>query len=87
MASDIKKKIDLVDFHSHILPGADHGSDSIDTTLFQLNSAMACGIDRIIATPHFYPNIHTVEDFLTRRNASYEALMTHLNSNFPKITN
>ena len=85
MASNIKMKMDLVDFHSHILPGADHGSDSIDTTLFQLNSAMVCGIDRIIATPHFYPNIHTVEDFLSRRNSSYEALMPHLNASFPKI--
>ena len=82
MASNIKMKMDLVDFHSHILPGADHGSDSIDTTLFQLNSAMACGIDRIIATPHFYPNIHTVEDFLSRRNSSYDCICRKPNCSY-----
>ena len=33
------KKIDLVDFHSHILPRADHGSDSVETSLKQLKLA------------------------------------------------
>lgn len=46
--------IDLsLDYHAHILPGCDHGSDSIETSLKQLGMASAVGIKTICATPHF----------------------------------
>ena len=80
-----KKQFGIVDFHAHILPTADHGSDSVETTLFQLKSAIEHGIDRIIATPHFYPNGHTVESFLNRRSAAYKLLLPHLTSDLPEI--
>ena len=44
---------DVVDFHTHILPGADHGSDSVETTLRQLEFARDAGVKRLIATSHF----------------------------------
>lgn len=56
-----------IDFHCHILPGADHGSDSTATSLDQLTEAAAQGISRLVATPHFYPHRHRVDDFLHRR--------------------
>lgn len=65
----------LPDFHAHILPGADHGSDSVATSLAQLRLAKAAGIDRIFATSHYYPHVESVAEFLTRRNAAYRALM------------
>ena len=63
-----------VDFHSHILPGVDHGSSSIEMSLGQLRLANEHGVDRIIATSHFYPNVHSVDGFLRRRNKAYERL-------------
>ena len=42
----------MTDFHAHILPGADHGSDGMETSLTQLALAEAAGVDTIIATPH-----------------------------------
>ena len=69
----ISKK-DIVDFHSHILPEADHGSDSVETSLFQVECAVRHGITKIIATPHFYPHQHTVDDFIERRNNAYSRL-------------
>lgn len=75
----------ILDFHAHVLPTADHGSDSIETTLFQLESAGRCGVERIIATPHFYPNAHSVDSFLERRNQAYKLLEPHLNDSTPKI--
>ena len=63
------KDIDIIDFHSHILPGADHGSSSVETSLAQLNSAKNAGVTRLIATPHFYPHRHTLEKFLARNNS------------------
>jgi protein-tyrosine phosphatase len=72
-------KIVPVDFHAHILPGADHGSTSLETSLCQLKMAREHGIDRIIAAPHFYPTVHSTESFLDRRNKAYEILMSEHN--------
>ena len=41
------------DFHSHILPGADDGSDSMEETMHMLNMAYGQGIREIAATPHY----------------------------------
>ena len=60
----MKLNKDLVDFHAHILPEADHGSSSLEMSLWQLASAKRYGVTRIIATPHFYPHVHTVESLL-----------------------
>ena len=68
----------IIDFHSHVLPGADHGSSSLETTLFQIESAYKSGVRRIIATPHFYPHKHDINAFIERRNTSYEKLLPHL---------
>lgn len=78
-------KLDIVDFHSHILPRADHGSNSLDTSLKQLRFASLAGVKRIVATPHFYPHRHTLRAFLDRREESYYKLKSHLTEDMPKI--
>jgi len=77
--------LDIPDFHAHILPGADHGSSSTKTSLMQLKLAANAGIKRIIATPHFYPNSHTVKDFLAVREASYLRLKSRADADMPQI--
>ena len=48
--------IDLtLDYHAHILPRCDHGSDGVETSLRQLAMAAEAGIRTVCATPHFYP--------------------------------
>lgn len=44
----------MIDIHSHILPGIDDGSKSMDETLKMLKIAELDGVKTIIATPHFY---------------------------------
>lgn len=56
-----------IDFHAHILPRADHGSDGLDTSLYQLASAAEVGVSVVVASAHFYPERHSLEEFLTRR--------------------
>lgn len=68
--------VDICDFHSHILPKADHGSTSVEQTKKQLQLANRYGISRIIATPHFYPHRDTVESFLERRDSSFKLMRT-----------
>lgn len=76
----------IIDFHAHVLPGADHGSSSLETTLFQLSSAKEHSVKHVIATPHFYPQSHTVDDFLSLRDAAYEKLLPSLDATLPKVT-
>jgi len=69
----------IIDFHTHILPNADHGSDSLETSLKQLELSEKVPIDTFIATSHFYPHRHRVNDFLKRRDESYSLLSSHTN--------
>lgn len=64
----------LTDFHSHILPGIDDGSDSVETSLAMLRMQAEQGIRRVIATPHFYPRYDSPEEFLDRRDRAEELL-------------
>ena len=75
----------LVDFHSHILPKADHGSDSIDVSLTQLNLARKYGVKDIIATPHFYANKINVDRFVELRDKSYRSLIDSVKIEIPTI--
>ena len=65
----------VIDFHTHILPKADHGSDCVETSAIQLSYAKAAQIDGIIATSHFYPHRHEALAFVKRRNDAYARLV------------
>lgn len=71
----------IIDFHAHILPKADHGSDSVETSLAQIELSKSAGIDVIVATPHFYPHKHSLEKFLERRNSAFDVLMQNTDAN------
>lgn len=43
----------MIDMHSHILPGIDDGSESIDESLEILKKMSSLGFHAIIATPHY----------------------------------
>ncbi len=64
----------MIDFHAHVLPKADHGSRRLETSVQQLKQAKEVGIDTIVATPHFYFQRDTVEEFLLRRDITYKQL-------------
>ncbi len=65
----------VIDFHSHVLPGIDDGSSSVEESLALLRLQASQGIGCTVATPHFYPRHQKMEDFLRHRQASYEHLM------------
>ena len=75
----------LCDFHSHILPNADHGSDSVEVSLKQIEFAKKYGITRILATPHFYPHADSLERFLARRDRAYKELISSLEDDSVEI--
>lgn len=57
----------VIDFHSHILPGVDDGSHSVEESIALLRMEAEQGIGHVVATPHFYPQHDTPERFLKRR--------------------
>lgn len=57
----------MTDFHSHILPGIDDGSKSINESLWMLEESKKQDVDIVVATPHFYPWLHNPEIFLENR--------------------
>lgn len=63
-----------VDWHSHILPGIDDGSQSVEESLSLLEMEAAQGINRVIATPHFYAHHDRPERFLENRQEAADRL-------------
>ena len=74
-----------IDFHAHILPGADHGSDGLATSLRQVALAREAGIDLLIATPHFYPHLESPWAFLERRAETWACLREALPADAPQL--
>ena len=79
-------KIDLtLDYHAHVLPGCDHGSDSVETSRKQLAMAAAARVRTVCATPHFYPHKESIPSFLQRREASARLLRENLTADAPQL--
>ena len=67
----------LTEYHCHILPGIDDGSDSVDTSLKMVEMMKAQGVERIVATPHFYAHREkSIDDYLKKRTRAYDELMS-----------
>lgn len=65
----------FTDFHSHILPGVDDGSRSVEQSLTMLRMEKDQGIGRVVATPHFYPQRDNPEAFFERRERAAQVLL------------
>lgn len=64
----------MIDFHSHILPNMDDGSESIQISLGILRTSFAQGVDTILATSHYYADEEYPDSFLQRRKDRLEEL-------------
>ncbi len=79
------QNIFTVDFHSHIIPGADHGCHSKEEFESQMKLYRNAGIDAVVATPHFYPNQHSISGFLSTVDASYAENCVSCTDKTPRI--
>ena len=57
----------MIDFHTHILPKMDDGSKSTEESIAMLKMQAEQGIRWVVATPHFYAEPESPQDFLQRR--------------------
>lgn len=58
----------MIDLHSHILPGFDDGSESLDESIRMAEAAVADGVRIVVATPHVR------DDYPTRAADMIEAV-------------
>ena len=67
----------IIDFHSHVLPGIDDGSRNIDESVKLLDMELEQGVTTVVATPHFYAQEVSVNHFLYRRKKAFEETIEH----------
>ena len=66
------------DYHSHILPGLDDGAGDITESILMLRELYRQGVQRVYATPHFYADRESPEEFIRRREAAYTRIAPFL---------
>ena len=74
----------IVDFHTHVLPGIDDGSASVEESLALLRMEAEQGVRHVVATPHFYAQVDAPKPFLERRAAAVSMLREAMKA-FPEL--
>ena len=64
----------FIDIHSHILPNVDDGANSIEESIELLKQEKANGVDAVICTPHFYPEIFSLDEHLKNSADAFNSL-------------
>ncbi len=75
----------MIDWHSHILPGIDDGSQHLADSLTMMEQMADQGVTTVIATPHFCANRESVEEFLRRRQEARQRLEAQLPDGAPRL--
>jgi protein-tyrosine phosphatase len=67
----------MTDYHCHFLPRIDDGAKDSEMSLHMLEMLRQQGVDRVIATPHFYAHREkSVARFIEKRKMSYERIIS-----------
>ncbi len=74
----------LVDFHSHVLPGIDDGAGTMEEARQLLLSQYAQGIEMVVATPHCLKNT-SISTFVERRDAALATVLEQIQEPIPHI--
>ena len=73
----------LIEQHCHILPQIDDGSSSVEMSIEMIKLMRSQGVERIIATPHFYAHRenNNIKTYLDKRQNAYDKLIQSDSSN------
>ena len=75
----------MIDIHTHILPGMDDGSVSLEERLAMAKASARQGVRLLAATPHFYATQEDPNSFLRRREKSLALLESAWQDSFPTL--
>lgn len=70
----------FVDIHSHLLPGIDDGSKSVEETVNLMTQMNGLGINHFITTPHIFTNVwDNTEAVITKKLGDTKLELKHKN--------
>jgi tyrosine-protein phosphatase YwqE len=70
----------FVDIHSHLLPGIDDGSKSVEETVNLMTQMNGLGINHFITTPHIFTNVwDNTEAVITKKLGDTKLELKHIN--------
>ncbi|MBR4241011.1 MAG: hypothetical protein IKR97_02195 [Eubacterium sp.] len=75
----------LIEMHSHILPGIDDGAKNVEISLKMIERLKEQGAQKILLTPHYYSDTISLDDFLRKREAAYNTLIKEVPSGYPEL--
>jgi protein-tyrosine phosphatase len=79
----------MIDFHNHLIPSVDDGSESLEQSRLALESMAQQGISRVITTPHFSAStVNSPKEFNARMaaiDAGWAALLSIAGKYFPML--
>ena len=77
----------MIDFHNHILPNVDDGSESLEMSLAMLREAASQGITDVVNTVHYqHPKVETEDISFERIQKEVKTLQIELDSNDIPLT-
>ena len=60
--ADLHTELSIVDVHSHLVPGVDDGTDTVEESLEVLSELFSEGVRTVVTTPHLVlPNLRDEE--------------------------
>lgn len=75
----------MLDFHTHILPGMDDGSRSVEQSGAMLRCEAGHGVNALVLTPHYYAFREQPERFLQRRSDALQRLFASQEDSWPQM--
>lgn len=75
----------MIDFHSHVLPAIDDGSQNVEESMEMLRALKRQGVDTVVATSHFYATHRSPQSYVQHRDAAFEELKQVLTDDCPRI--
>ena len=82
----LKNNVAVADLHTHILPGIDDGAASLSEAIDLLYEEQKQGVTDIVFTPHFNIQETTIDEFLSKRDKSFEQLLKEIEKH-PSLKN
>ncbi len=61
----------MIDLHTHLLPNVDDGAGSVEETIELLQLLSEQKVKIAVCTPHFYPYLTALSEFLEMRNTAF----------------
>jgi protein-tyrosine phosphatase len=73
----------MIDIHTHILPGLDDGSKTVDESLLMIRQAIDAGVEIICATPHILDGVSL--SFQEKVNRIFQQLLSQVEKKSLKV--